>query len=463
MIQSGPQPGLDVEAAAALLGNADFRKEHGITFAYLSGSMYRGIASTRLVVRMAKAGMLGFFGTAGLSMAEIRQGIRAIRAELRSGEAYGLNLICNIHEPRVELESIRLYLDEDIRCIEASAFMEVTPALALYHLKGLTKGDDGRLQCANKIIAKLSRPEVAEAFMSPTPERLVAQWLAEGEISEQQAQWSRRVPVSQDICVEADSGGHTDRGLPAVLLPAVQRLARDMQERYGYEKALRVGAAGGIGTPQAAAAAFVTGADFIVTGSINQCTVEAGMSDVVKDMLQTINVQDTDYAPAADMFELGAKVQVLKKGVFFPARANKLYMLYSQYEAFEQIPAKQRALLEERYFQKSLDEVWQATERYFIEAGRRAEIDKAERDSKHKMALIFRSYLAMAMQAAFSGEEARKVDFQVHTGPALGAFNQWVKGTPMEDWRHRHADEIGRKLMCETSALLSGMTRSMLQ
>ena len=299
--------------------------------------------------------------------------------------------------------------------------------------------------------------------MSPAPERLVAQWLAEREISEQQAQWSRQVPVSRDICVEADSGGHTDRGLPAVLLPAMQRLARDMQERYGYDKALRVGAAGGIGTPQAAAAAFVMGADFIVTGSINQCTVEAGMSDMVKDMLQTINVQDTDYAPAADMFELGAKVQVLKKGVFFPARANKLYMLYSQYDAIEQIPAKQRAVLEERYFQKKLDEVWRTTERYFIETGRQAEIDKAERDPKHKMALMFRSYLAMAMQSAFSGEENRKVDFQVHTGPALGAFNQWVKGTPLEDWRHRHADEIGRKLMCEASALLGGMARSMMQ
>ena len=49
-----------------------------------------------------------------------------------------------------------------------------------------------------------------------------------------------------------------------------------MMARYRYTKAIRVGAAGGIGTPEAAAAAFVLGADFILTGSINQCTVEAG-------------------------------------------------------------------------------------------------------------------------------------------------------------------------------------------
>ena len=451
---------LNGETAAARLGSAAFRKAHRVKYAYVSGSMYRSIASPQLVVRMAKAGMLGFFGTAGLSIDQIREGIQTIRGNLDNDEAYGLNLICNIHEPHLELQTVRLYLDEKIRCIEASAFMEVTPALALYHLKGLTKTDDGRLHCTNKIIAKLSRPEVAQAFMSPAPEHLTAQWLAAGEISEEQAQWARQLPVSQDICVEADSGGHTDRGLPTVLLPALQRLARDLRDRYGYEQALRIGAAGGIGTPQAAAAAFVMGADFITTGSINQCTVEAGMSDLVKDMLQNINVQDTDYAPAADMFEIGAKVQVLRRGVFFPARANKLYTLYSHYDAIEQIPIKTRTLLEERFFQKSLDGVWQDTKRYFIQSGRPADIDKAERDPKHKMALIFRSYLAMAMQAAFSGDEHRKVDFQIHTGPALGAFNQWVKGTPLEDWRNRHADEIGLKLMCETSNLLEHMARS---
>ncbi len=68
-----------------------------------------------------------------------------------------------------------------------------------------------------------------------------------------------------------------------------------------------MGAAGGIGTPEAAAAMFVMGADFILTGSINQCTVEAATSDAVKDLLQGMNVHDTDYAPSGELFELGSR------------------------------------------------------------------------------------------------------------------------------------------------------------
>ena len=33
-------------------------------------------------------------------------------------------------------------------------------------------------------------------------------------------------------------------------------------------------------------------------------------------------------APAADMFEMGVKLQVLKRGTMFPMRAQKLYELY---------------------------------------------------------------------------------------------------------------------------------------
>ena len=87
---------------------------------------------------------------------------------------------------------------------------------------------------------------------------------------------------------------------------------------------------------------WVMGADFILTGSINQCTVEAATSDAVKDLLQGMNVHDTDYAPSGELFELGSRVQVLKKGIFFPARATKLVQLYRQHESLDDIDAKTR-------------------------------------------------------------------------------------------------------------------------
>src|SRR5947207_15781689 len=88
-----------------------------------------------------------------------------------------------------------------------------------------------------------------------------------------------------------------------------------MISTYDYSDSFSIGAAGGIGTPEAAAAAFIMGADFILTGSINQCTVEAGTSETVKDILEKISVQDTTYAPAGDMFEIGSKVQVVKREI----------------------------------------------------------------------------------------------------------------------------------------------------
>jgi trans-AT polyketide synthase/acyltransferase/oxidoreductase domain-containing protein len=179
------------------------------------------------------------------------------------------------------------------------------------------------------------------------------------------------------------------------------------------------------------------------------------MSESVKDMLQEINVQDTAYAPAGDMFEIGAKVQVLKKGVFFPARANKLFMLYTQYDSLEELPVKTRTLLEQKYFKKSLDQVWEETKDYFNRNGYRGVIEKAQKNPKQKMALVFRWYFGYSMRLAFAGDESNRVDYQVHTGPALGAFNQWVKGTELESWRNRHVDQIGEMLMKETAALLT--------
>jgi trans-AT polyketide synthase/acyltransferase/oxidoreductase domain-containing protein len=234
-------------------------------------------------------------------------------------------------------------------------------------------------------------------------------------------------------------------------MPAMIKLRNEMMEKYKYSKKIHVGAAGGIGTPEAAAAAFILGADFILTGSINQCTVEAGTSDSVKDLLQQMNVQDTDYAPAGDMFELGAKVQVLKKGLFFPARANKLYELYRQYNSLDEIDQKTRTQIQEKYFKRSFESIYEDIKSYYPSH----EVEKAEQNPKHKMALIFRWYFGYSTRLALNGEEESRVDYQVHCGPALGSFNQWVKGTALEDWRKRHVDEIAIKLIRETADLLN--------
>ncbi len=448
---------------ATHLGSEAFREDYGIKYAYVSGAMYRGIASKELVVAMGKAKMLGFLGTAGMSLREMEENIQYIQNNLTNGEAYGMNLLNDITDVSFEMKTVELYLKYGVRNIEAAAYMQMSEPLVYFRLKGIRKSADGKVICDHKIVAKISRPEVAEAFMRPAPEKFVNKLLNAGLITTEQAALSKLVPMSYDICVEADSGGHTDGGVALVLLPAIQRLREDIQKEYAYSKSIRVGLAGGIGTPQAVACAFVMGADFVLTGSINQCTVEAGTSDEVKTMLQEINVQDTDYAPAGDMFEIGAKVQVLKKGVLFPARANKLYALYNQYNSLEEVPVKTMEQLEKNYFKKPLATIWEETKAYKINKGDLAEINKAEQNPRHKMAMIFRWYFAYSTKLAFQGDMNEKVNFQVHTGPALGAFNQWVKGTELEHWQNRHVDKIGILMMEEAAKLLSQRVKQIVE
>jgi trans-AT polyketide synthase, acyltransferase and oxidoreductase domains len=439
------------------LGSSEFKKDYQLKYAYLTGGMYRGVASQEMVVKMGKIGMMGFFGAGGLAISEIEKALQYIQKELSAGQAYGMNLVANLTDPEMEEKTVDLYLRSGVKHLEAAAFLSITPALVKYRAKGLTRDQSGKVIASNKMIAKISRPEVAEAFLSPAPERIVAKLLAENKITPEAAGLLKEIPMADDLCAEADSGGHTDGGVAYALMPAMLKLRDEMMARYQYPKKIRVGAAGGIGTPEAAAAAFILGADFILTGSINQCTVEANTSAAVKDLLQQMNVQDTEYAPAGDMFELGAKVQVLKKGLFFPARGNKLFDLYRQYNSLDEIDAKTRSQIQEKYFRRSFEQVYEDVKAFYPAS----EIEKAERNPKHKMALIFRWYFGYSTRLAMSGDEEGRVDYQVHCGPALGAFNQWVKGTALENWKQRHVDEIALKLMNETAELLNHRYQSL--
>ena len=448
-------------ALGSKLGSIAFKKDYGIDYAYIAGAMYRGIASKELVIQMAKAKLLSYLGTAGMSLEEIKTNIDAIQKVLPKNASYGMNLIHDLTHPAFEMQTVEVFLEKGIQNIEAAAFMQMTESLVYFHAKGLKKGANGKVVRQHRILAKVSRPEVAEDFMRPAPEKLLNRLLENNKITAEQAALAKNIPISYDICVEADSGGHTDAGVAMVLLPSIQQLAKDLQKEYQYTTPIRIGLAGGIGTPQSAASAFVMGADFVLTGSINQCTVEAGTSDAVKDLLESINVQDTAYAPAGDMFEIGAKVQVLRKGVLFPARANKLYKLYNQYDSLESIPAKTIQQIEKNYLKKPLTQVWEETKTHLQETGRAVEIQKATQNPRHKMALVFRRYFGYSSRMAFAGDTEHKVNFQIHTGPSLGAFNQWVKGTILENWRNRHADEIGIKLMNETAELLQYTLKNM--
>ncbi len=428
------------------LGSEDFKTDHGVRYAYVAGAMANGIASVDLVEAMARAGHLSFFGSAGLSVERVTAAVGELKRRLTNGEPYGFNLIHSPNEPHVESAIVELYLREGIRLVEASAFLRLTLPIVRYRLHGIHLDRAGNVIAPNRVIAKVSRVEVATRFMSPPPEDMVRQLVSAGELTEDQARMAEEIPLAQDVTAEADSGGHTDNRPAVALLPTMLALRDRMQAEFGYAAPLRVGLGGGISTPLSAAAAFAMGAAYIVTGSVNQACVESGTSDLVRHMLAEAEQADSAMAPAADMFEMGVQVQVLKRGTMFPMRAAKLYELYRRCASMDEIPGAEREKLEKTVFRAPLEEIWRQTELFFRERDPR-QIERANKDARHKMALVFRWYLGQSSNWANAGIADRKMDYQVWCGPAMGAFNEWVRGTYLESAENRSAPVVAREIL----------------
>jgi trans-AT polyketide synthase/acyltransferase/oxidoreductase domain-containing protein len=266
------------------------------------------------------------------------------------------------------------------------------------------------------------------------------------QLTEDEARLAHRVPLVEDVTVEADSGGHTDNRPLAVVLPAVRALAERIAHRHGYPRPVRVGAAGGLGDPAGVAAAFALGAAYVLTGTVNQLSVEAGLSDAAKEMLAGADLSDVVMAPAADMFEYGVRVQVLRRGTLFAARARQLYDAYQTYASLEAIPAPVRDRIEKDVLRSTFSDAWTQTRRFWQERDAR-EAERAERDARHRMALVFRSYLGLSSRWAIDGEPTRSADYQIWCGPAIGAFNRWVAGSPLAVPERRTVVQIALNLL----------------
>ncbi len=428
------------------LGDRSFNEAHGVRFPYVAGEMANGIATARMVVAMAEAGMLGFFGAAGLSYERVEQGLDAIAAELPAGAPWGVNLIHSPAEPELEERVADLLIRRGVQRISASAFMELAPSVVRCAAAGLSLDPAGRVVRRHHVFAKISRAEVAAQFMSPPPAAMLRALVAQGKLTHAEAELAARLPVAEDITVEADSGGHTDNQTLVALFPLILALRNELTAKHGYTRAIRVGAAGGLGTPSALAAAFALGAAYVVTGTVNQAAVEAGLSDAGKRMLAEAGIADVAMAAAADMFELGVKLQVLKRGTLFASRANTLYEIYRAHDSLESLPADVRTKLEARLLGATLDAVWRETEAFW--AGRDpGQLAQAATDPKHRMALVFRWYLGKSSRWAIEGDPARRADYQIWCGPAMGAFNGWVKGSFLEDPAQRTVVQIALNLL----------------
>ena len=433
------------------LGDRSFNEVHGTRFPYVQGAMANGIATAEMVAEMARAGMLGFYGAAGLDPDRVRREVTWLKNTLGSGDVaagevpWGSNLIHSPNEPSIEASVAELYLELGVRRVSASAYMALTKPIVRYAYTGIFQDAEGRIHRRNAVFAKISRPEVAARFMQPPPQAMLDQLVQEGGLTADEARLARQVPVAEDYIVESDSGGHTDNRPLTALFPSIRVLRDQMVRDHGYVRPIRLGAAGGIGTPDAAAAAYALGADFILTGSVNQACVESGLSETGRKLLCQAGLADVVMAPAADMFEMGVEVQVLRRGTMFGVRARKLYELYRAHPSLDAIPATERTQVE-KMLKSSFDGAWASTRAFWM--GRDPhEVTKAERDPKHLMALVFRSYLGQSSRWAIAGVPDRAVDYQIWCGPAQGAFNAWAKRSFLEAAENRTVVQVARNLL----------------
>ena len=284
---SAPEPSTGAQTIAVLpplypewLGDRSFCEVHGIRFPYVSGAMANGIATTELVVKMAKAGMLGFFGAAGLTPARVSAALDELESTLDPlGLPWGTNLIHSPAEPGLEQSVVELYLSRNVRRGLSLGVYE--PDASYYALKLRLASASmlpGKYNVVTTSLPRSRAPEVARHFMSPAPKNILDGLVAQGHLTAHEAQLASQIPVAEDIIVESDSGGHTDNKTLNALFPVIVALRDDLCHQYHYARPIRCGAAGGLGSPSAVAAAFSLGAAFVLTGSVNQKAVESGLS-----------------------------------------------------------------------------------------------------------------------------------------------------------------------------------------
>nr|APQ31261.1 polyunsaturated fatty acid synthase 2 [Schizochytrium sp. ATCC PTA-9695] len=398
-------------SSSLLVGDDAFLRCYDVDWPLYMGAMAEGISSVDLVVAAAEARMLASFGAARLPMDQVELQIREIQQ--RTSNAFAVNLMPGPDEAA----TVDALLRTGVSIVEASGYTGALSAdLVRYRVTGLRRTSCGAsVSATHRVVAKVSRTEVAEHFLRPAPAAVLEALVAAKQITPEQAALASRVAMADDVAVEADSGGHTDNRPIHVLLPLV--VAQRNRWRHLVDTPVRVGAGGGIACPRAALLAFSLGAAFVVTGSVNQLAREAGTSDAVRLLLATATYSDVAMAPGG--------VQVLKKQTMFAARATMLAQLQAKFGSFDAVPEPQLRKLERSVFKQSVADVWAAAREKFG-------VDATAASPQERMALCVRWYMSQSSRWATEATSARKADYQIWCGPAIGSFNDFVRGTKLD-------------------------------
>ncbi|MEV6525974.1 hypothetical protein AB0M43_28920 [Longispora sp. NPDC051575] len=239
------------------LGSAAFRADYGVRYSYLAGALPSAVTSVDLCLRLGKAGLLGFYGAEHMPLAAVVAALDELR-----DTPFGMEL-----PAERESELVDRYLDAGVRCVDATGYTRPTPDLLRYRFAAGPR----------QLLVNVASPAAALPFLLP-PEPGTWTGLDPSGPTRRTARADPAtdlLPVATDIAVLGGNVAH---------LLALVRL----RDRLGSPT--RIGYGGGLGTREGVAAAFVLGADFVVAGSVNHPTPEAGATDEVRDALAALDV-----------------------------------------------------------------------------------------------------------------------------------------------------------------------------
>ena len=194
--------------------------------------------------------MVGFFGAGGLGFPRVEAAVDELVSKLGDRLPWGVNLIHSPNEPALENRVADLLLRKGVKHHLRLGLHGPDPGGgALRRVRACTSTPTGRIARKHQVFAKISRGEVATRFMSPAPADMLRALVEQRLITHAEAELAARVPVAEDVTVEADSGGHTDNQSLVALFPTIMALRDELVAQHEFDRPIRVGAAGGLGTP----------------------------------------------------------------------------------------------------------------------------------------------------------------------------------------------------------------------
>lgn len=423
--------------------NSPFCASYGVKLPYIASALPGRACSPEWVVELARSGVLGFLGTELSSAAQLREDIRAVQADLER-QAYGVSLFCEHGMSAADREKIDCCLAHEVSCIQALDYVEPSMAMVLYRLKGLSvsRDTDGvkRVLSRHRLVVRVDDPQLAGRFFAPPSQDVVDELFRQRHISAEQRDNAKHISLCSELYYDASTFSDTAAGK----LADMQRESESYKRQYNYAEKINLGVAAGFGDPRSVAEFFSLDVDFIVTDSINQCTLEANLPVTLKDSLASCSAADIVMAPAHEKFILGLKSPILNLDNCYPERANYLFDLYAQYEDLTHVPRDAVEYMERDIFGESLENVWLSVSSRLIESGRGEHVRRAARSEKYKMLLVFSSYLDR-IRAVNLNENPEEFFLTINEG--MGRFNEWSMGTNFTHWKQRHASEIASALM----------------